>query len=98
MPQERTSSMSESRRKANTGWDAKHYKQLSCKVQMEIGTAFQEICEKSGITANTALVSVVEKCVDDPEACAMILQWAKDRPVKPFRPKNNTDPDDQEEN
>lgn len=91
MPQIRTSSMSDSRRKANTEWDAKHYKQLSCKVQMDIGKAFQEICEKSGITANTALVSVVEKCVDDPEACEMILQWAKDRPVKPFRPKTRAE-------
>ena len=91
MPQIRTSSMSDSRRKANTEWDAKHYKQLSCKVQMDIGYAFQVICEKSGITANTALVSVVEKCVDDPEACEMILQWAKDRPVKPFRPKSRAE-------
>ena len=74
-------------------WDAKHYKQLSCKVQMEIGTSFQEMCEKSGITANNALVSVVEKCVNDPEAFEVILQWAKERPVKPFRPKSSPDPD-----
>ena len=63
--------MSDSRRKANNEWDTKHYKQMSCKVQMEIGKAFQEICEKSGITANTALVSVVEKCIDDPNAFEM---------------------------
>ena len=97
MPQKRTSSMSDSRRKANTEWDAKHYKQLSCKVQMDIGNAFQEICVNSGITANTALVSVVEKCVSDPEACEMILQWAKERPVKAFRPKNISEPDATEE-
>ena len=93
MPQKRTSNMSESRRKANTEWDAKHYKQLSCKVQTEVGSAFQEICEKSGITPNSALVSVVERCVDDPEAFEMILQWAKERPVKAFRPKSGTEPE-----
>ena len=91
MPQERTRSISESQRKANVEWNAKHYKQLSCKVQLETGKAFQEICEKSGITANTALVSVVEKCIDDPEAFGMILQWAKERPVKPFRPKSRAE-------
>ena len=91
MPQERTSSITESQRKANVEWNAKHYKQLSCKVQLETGRVFQEICEKSGITANTALVSVVEKCNDDPETFDMILQWAKDRPVKPFRPRIRTE-------
>ena len=91
MPQERTSSISESQRKANVEWNAKHYKQLSCKVQLETGKAFQEICEKSGITANTALVSVVEKCVEDPEVYEMILQWAKERPVKPFRRKSRVE-------
>ena len=91
MPQERTSSITESQRKANVEWNAKHYKQLSCKVQLETGKAFQETCEKFGITANTALVSVVEKCNDDPETFDMILQWAKDRPVKPFRPRIRTE-------
>ena len=91
MPQERTGSISESQRKANVEWNAKHYKQLSCKVQLKTGKAFQEICERSGITANTALVSVVEKCIDDPEAFDMVLQWAKERPVKPFRPKSGAE-------
>ena len=93
MPLKRTSTMSESRRKANSEWDARNYKQLSCKTQREIGTTFQEMCEKAGIAANTALVSVVEKCVDDPSAFDMILQWVKERPVKPFRPKNYTETD-----